>query len=300
MQSDQPIIVVKKTVAAHGHHGGAWKVAYADFVTAMMAFFLVMWILGLNQESRKAISAYFNDPTGMMKQTAGGMNVIQINKDVSPKKKSGSGKDRLLKFKKDREGLQNAKMEIQKKIEESPKFQKFKNNIEITLTRDGLRIELLEDKEPLFFESGSANLRSGTVDLLRYIGPILDKLPNNIIMEGHTDARPYSGRSGYNNRRLSTDRAQAACDALEPTLTHGQMKEVRGLGASRLRNTADPFHYSNRRISVLVSAMNYIEGVPLHQADEKGLLGLKPEGPNLDGELVSRAQEAAQGKGGAQ
>src|SRR3569832_1408239 len=130
MNSDQPIIIVKKKAPAHGHHGGAWKVAYADFVTAMMAFFLVMWILGLNQESRKSIASYFNDPTGMMKSTAGSMNMIRITRD--PVKNKGSvagGRAKLLKFKKDREGLEHAKAEIKQKIEESPKLQRFKNNV---------------------------------------------------------------------------------------------------------------------------------------------------------------------------
>jgi chemotaxis protein MotB len=294
MNHDQPIIIIKKKPQPHAHHGGAWKVAYADFVTAMMAFFLVMWILGLNQDTRKSIAAYFNDPTGMMKSRAGGASVISINRDGAGKKKAiTNGKGALLKFKKDREGLEKAKSDIEKKIVDSAKFKAFKNHIDITLSRDGLRIELLEDRKALFFESGSANLRQYTVELLRAIGPVLARLPNNIVVEGHTDARPYAGgNAGYSNWNLSADRANEALKALQPKLRSEQVTQVTGFASTRLRNPDDPNHFSNRRISVLVQSSGFSDDMPVREVGEEGLIGLKPTPPNLEVEFLNHVRGA--------
>jgi chemotaxis protein MotB len=295
MNHDQPVIIIKKKGHGHAHHGGAWKVAFADFMTAMMAFFLVMWILGLNQETRKSIAAYFNDPAGMMKSKAGGASVISINKEGSGRRQSiTNGKAALLKQKKEREGMEKAKKEIENKVSESPKLSQYRKNIEVSLTRDGLRIELLEDKQALFFESGSSALRQNTVELLGLIGPVLAKLPNPISIEGHTDAHPYgNGTSGYTNWDLSADRANAARKALEHKLAPDQLHGINGYAATRLRKPEDPYHFSNRRISILVQSSAYREGVPTQQADEQGLIGLKPSGPDLEGEFLQQMRGEA-------
>lgn len=252
---DRPIIIVKKVRGHGGHHGGAWKVAYADFVTAMMAFFLVMWILGLNSDQKQAIAAYFQDPIGFMKTHGGGHSAIAVpgapgrQPAIMPSVRS------ILKGAGDGERFKLAKAVIEKQLAGSPEFKNIRNLVDIKIASDGLRIELIESREPVFFDMGSARIRPETVKLLRLIGHELSTLPNRVAIEGHTDARPYaSGDAGYSNWELSADRANAARRAISPTLRPGQMDKVMGLADTRLRVPSDPFHYSNRRISVLVEA----------------------------------------------
>jgi len=201
MTNDRPVIIIKKVKGGHGggHHGGSWKVAYADFVTAMMAFFLVMWILGLSQDTRKSIASYFNDPSGMMKSHAGGKNPTLVNRDSTTGKASiMPSKEALLKEKKEKEDLKIAKKAIEKMVENNPKFKSLKKFVDITITAEGLRIELLEGRESLFFVTGSAKLEPKTVELLGLIGHEVSRLDNKIVVEGHTDARAYAGGlTGY-------------------------------------------------------------------------------------------------------
>lgn len=253
--NDKPIIIIKKK-GGHGggHHGGSWKVAYADFVTAMMAFFLVMWILGLSQDTRKAIAAYFNDPTGMMRTGAGGANPTsdgrQMLKGLPTIMPSHAA---LLKSKAEREQFKAAKFALEQMLKKKPEFSSFRKYVEIALTREGLRIELLDGEKGLFFESGSAVLKPQTVELLTLMGRELGKLPNSVVLEGHTDAQAYSGGlKGYSNWELSADRANSARRAMEPTLRPDQVSEVRGYADRRLRDPQDPYHFSNRRVSILV------------------------------------------------
>jgi chemotaxis protein MotB len=261
---DQPIIIIKKKNGHSDHHGGAWKVAYADFVTAMMAFFLVMWILGLNQNVRQSIAAYFQDPSGMRKIFGGGVSPVSMGRDSAnskatilpslPSLLSDSGQSARFKI---------AKETLEKKIARLPEFKAFRSHVEIAVTKEGLRIELMEGSEAMFFQTGSAQLKPQTVDLLRLVGRELGKLPNDVIIEGHTDARPYAGgNAGYSNWELSSDRANSARRALLPNLRPNQISEVRGYADRRLRDPAHPLRYSNRRISILVEYARSADGRP--------------------------------------
>ena len=236
----RPIIVIRRKAAGHGgHHGGAWKVAYADFVTALMALFIVLWLMGQDEEVKKAISAYFNNPTGTGKQigtsVAGLGNAIEVPKDDMSKL---------------REKLQQA-------LKAMPNFHNLKDHVEITITADGLRIELLENEAGIFFESGKPVPTESGSQLLSTLAVELGKLPNSMLIEGHTDSKPFSSDNGYSNWELSTDRANSARKLMEG---HGlraeQVQQVRGYADRQLRHPEDPQHASNRRISVIVQYLD--------------------------------------------
>jgi chemotaxis protein MotB len=192
MEGSRPIIVIKKKVSHGGHHGGAWKVAYADFVTAMMALFIVLWLLNMNKPAREAIAGYFKDPSG----TA---NLLGTSVD---------GKGEAVAKPKDDMG--KLKEELEKAIRQMPNFEKLKDQIEITVTSEGLRIELLESASGTFFTLGAPNPNDDGKQLLNLLAGELGKLPNKISIEGHTDSKPYSGKRNYGNWELSTDRANSA------------------------------------------------------------------------------------------
>jgi chemotaxis protein MotB len=284
MNQERPIIIVKKVKAAHAaHHGGAWKVAYADFVTAMMAFFLVMWILGLSQDTRKAIAAYFNDPAGMMKAKAGGKIPTLETMDSSTGKPSiMPSKAALVKAKQEKDQLKQTEKEIRSMIASDSRFKSLQKFVDITVSREGLRIELLEAHESLFFQTGSAKLQPKTVELLAKIGGKLSALDNHVIVEGHTDSSPYAGgTSGYSNWELSSDRANSARKAMDSALRHGQVAEVRGYADTRLRTPANPMHFSNRRISVLVPYSHQTDAVPIQEVGPDSIGNVAPESPTI-------------------
>ena len=232
----QNIIIVKKKAGGHGgHHGGAWKVAYADFVTAMMALFIVLWLMSADEKVKEEISAFFNNPTGPGTQTgtaaAGAGNSLEIPKDDMTKL---------------REKMEQA-------LKTMPKFSEMKDHVEMTITVDGLRIELLETEAGMFFESGQPQPSATGTELLTRLAEELGKLPNNLLIEGHTDAKPFLTRDGYGNWELSTDRANSARRLMEAHgIRHEQVGQVRGFADRSLRHPEDPVHPSNRRISVIV------------------------------------------------
>jgi len=232
----RPIIVIKKKKASHGgHHGGAWKVAYADFVTAMMALFIVLWLMSADKEIQKEISNYFNNPSGPGKLTgtaaAGVGNAIEVPKQDMSKLA---------------EKIQQALMQV-------PNFRNLKDHVEITVTSDGLRVELLETEAGMFFESGRATPTGSGAELLTRLAEELGKLPNDMLIEGHTDSKPFSGDGAYSNWELSSDRANSARKLMQ---AHGlrpeQVAQVRGYADRQLRHPEDPANPSNRRISVIV------------------------------------------------
>ncbi len=232
-----PIIyVIKKKKGGHGgHHGGAWKVAYADFVTAMMALFIVLWLLNSTQDIRKAIGGYFQDPTGTAKLLGSAA--------------AGSGHSIELKP----ENMSQVKDLIEQAMKQTTLFKKAKNNIQMTVTGEGLRIEMLENKAGMFFESGKAEPSETGREILTTIAKELGGLPNRILIEGHTDAKPFGRDGTYGNWELSTDRGNAARRWMETKgLRPGQVMEVRGFADQDLRTPADPENASNRRISVIV------------------------------------------------
>ena len=251
--SKEPVIIVKKARHhAHGHHGGAWKVAYADFVTAMMAFFLVMWLVAQGPQVRTSVAAYFRDP-GVFEQAGRGV-LPGSEAGVTGGGQPGIGKT-LPPAEPDVEeakaALEKAAEALRKAIE--LKFADIQDRIEITLTEEGLRIELSEAPDDGFFGSGSARMKPETEDILAVIATELGKLPNHVALEGHTDSVPYGRTDYYTNWELSSDRANAARRVLERTgVKPNQVEGVRGYAATRPRHVDAPADARNRRISIIV------------------------------------------------
>ena len=242
----QAPIIIKKVIAGGGHHGGAWKVAFADFVTAMMALFMVLWLMNVNQETQEAVAAYFNDPKGFGEKWGSG--------------KAGSGGG-LHVGKEDLEGLA-AKIEQALSM---PEFAALKDQVVSTVTGEGLRIELLENENGTFFNSGSPQPSSSGRQTLSLIAAELEKLPNEIIMEGHTDSRPFHGRKNYSNWELSADRANSARRILiEAGLPAERIVQVRGFADVALRKPETPEDPTNRRISLIV---RYFQEPPAADAE---------------------------------
>jgi chemotaxis protein MotB len=234
MAGSQPIVVKRK--GGHGdRHGGAWKVAYADFVTAMMALFIVLWLLNSSQQVKVAVGGYFKDPTGTSKKVGSGQN--------------GSGDNFSLK----KDNMDELKDALQNVVRKTANFEKLKNHIEMTITAEGLRIELMESETGTFFESAAAVPTASGKDILIALAAELGKLPNRISIEGHTDAKPFAKGGGYGNWELSADRANAARRLMEQSgLQPGQVMQVRGYADRSLRKPAAPEDPSNRRVSVIV------------------------------------------------
>lgn len=229
------IIIVKKKGGHAAHHGGAWKVAYADFVTAMMALFIVLWLLNTSKQVQEAVGGYFKDPSGFAKMV--GTN------------RSGAGEIVPLK----KEDLLKLKDELLRSIHHLDPQDKLKKQIEITVTAEGLRIELMESAKGTFFELGSAKPTPALIELLKVLSKELGKLPNKISIEGHTDSKPYTGGRNYDNWDLSSDRANEARRIMQSEgIQPGQVSQVRGFADQRLRLPQNPEDPSNRRISLIV------------------------------------------------
>jgi chemotaxis protein MotB len=260
---EQPIIVIRKKVSGHGgHHGGAWKVAYADFVTAMMALFIVLWLTSADDKVKEAVSAYFNNPTG-----PGKLNAL-----------AAAGLGHAIEI--PRDDMVKLREKIQKALAQIPNFKSLQDHVEITITADGLRIELLETEAGMFFESGKAVPTETGADLLARLAAELGKMPNTMLIEGHTDSKPFASDNGYTNWELSTDRANSARKLME---AHGlrpeQINQVRGYADRELRHPENPAHASNRRISVIVQYLPPKPGDPGTEAEPKGEAPKAPAAP---------------------
>src|SRR5579859_7597324 len=237
-QENRPIIIIKKKGGHGGHHGGAWKVAYADFVTAMMALFIVLWLLSSSEQVKKAVGGYFSDPDGSGKMMGSAM--------------AGSGESISL----SKDEMVQLKDKLQDALKQLPKFDQMKDQVQITVTGEGLRVELLETAAGLFFESGRANPSENGKELLASMAKQMGKLPNSIVIEGHTDSKPFSNTGGYSNWELSSDRANSSRRYMEDSgLRPDQVKQVRGFADQQLRKPDDPTNASNRRVSVIVQYM---------------------------------------------
>ncbi|HEY2459407.1 MAG TPA: flagellar motor protein MotB [Candidatus Acidoferrum sp.] len=231
-------IIIKKKIVHGGHHGGAWKVAYADFVTAMMALFIVLWLMNSSKQIQEAVGGYFKDPTGTARQVGTDMRGSSENFIVS------------------KDNMEEIKEQLQKAIREVPNFDKLKNHIDMTVTNEGLRIELTESATGTFFDSGSPRISGDGADLLIALAQELGKLPNKLALEGHTDSKPYSAGGSYGNWELSTDRANAARRLMvQHGIADNQVTQVRGFADQRLRKKEDPLDPANRRISLIVQYM---------------------------------------------
>ena len=233
--SKQPIIIVKRKATHDTPHGGAWKVAYADFVTAMMALFIVLWLMNTSDHVRKAVAGYFNDPMGRSRDTGTDRSGTDENLPVT------------------RDNIDQLKQRLEDSIRKMNDLKSISNQIEITVTPEGLRIELLESKNGTFFDSGSSTLNANGNELLGMLAKQLSSVPNQLSIEGHTDSQPFSSNSGYTNWELSTDRANAARRVMQSDgLRHNQISQVRGYADQRLRVPSNPLDPSNRRISLIV------------------------------------------------
>jgi chemotaxis protein MotB len=265
-----PIIIIKKKVSHGGHHGGAWKVAYADFVTAMMALFIVLWLLSSSVKIQEAVGGYFRDPSGSAKRTGTGL--------------AGSGENLLL----NKQDMSKLKDELQSNIQKMNDLDKLKQNIEMTVTGEGLRIELLESEKGTFFDSGSSTLNQSGKEMLELLAAELGKVPNHVSLEGHTDAKPFTGKGNYSNWELSSDRANAARRLMQQAGLRGdQVSQVRGFADQRLRNLEDALDPSNRRVSIIVQYLNKDTDEAGSPADVgKG----SPEGKPLEGKLPAGAE----------
>jgi chemotaxis protein MotB len=237
LQTTQPVIIIRKNGRGHGgHHGGAWKVAYADFVTAMLSLFIVLWLLSSSETVKKAVGGYFSDPTGQGKEVGNGL------------KGSGSG---ALSIRKD--DMNQLKDKLEEAIRSSASFQKIKEHVVFTVTGEGLRVELLEGEYSTFFETGNSKPTEFGRDLLGRLADEIGKLPNKVVLEGHTDSRLFHGGDDYSNWELSADRANAARRWMQSNGMRGdQVVQVRGFADQSLRDPGHPDDGSNRRVTMVI------------------------------------------------
>ena len=271
MDNNQPIIVKRVKKIAGGHHGGAWKIAFADFATAMMAFFLVMWLMTTaTPEQKQAISGYFQDPVGFSEGASpyvidlGGTPVLAPDKTLNPEvrdtlseEKPQDPSDEVVESMAEqieRERLELLLQELQNKVEDNPQLNKFKDQILFEITQDGLRIQILDAENRPMFALGSAQLQPYFEDILLIMADTIKDVPNKISVSGHTDAKPFASASGeFGNWELSAGRANAA----RRTLVAGgypeeQVARVVGYASSALFDRNDPLNPVNRRIDITV------------------------------------------------
>ena len=271
--TQQPIVVKKIKKGGAGAHGGAWKIAYADFVTAMMAFFLLMWLLGsTTQGDLKGIADHFNTPlkvallggsgsgdsSSILK--GGGEDLTrahgQVKKgDIEAPKKTINLQALKADFERlEKEKLKGLKEEIENMIDSSPTLAQFKSQLLLDLTAEGLRIQIVDEKNRPMFDSASSELKPYTREILRAIGVVLNSVDNRISLTGHTDAQPYSGgAAGFGNWELSTNRANSSRrEMVAGGLTDAKVMRVVGLASTVLFDKEEPYNPINRRISIVV------------------------------------------------
>ncbi|MCU9950653.1 flagellar motor protein MotB [Pseudomonas solani] len=287
MDNNQPIIVKRVKKIAAGHHGGAWKIAFADFATAMMAFFLVLWLMSsATPEQKKAISGYFQDPIGFTESASpyvidlGGTPTPAPDRTLNPELKDAPDAQEAaidstnkqvdakqvetLADQIEKERLEMLLQELQNKVDENPELRKFKDQILFEITQDGLRIQIMDAANRPMFDLGSARLQPYFEDILLIMAETIKAVPNKISISGHTDAKPFAGAGEFGNWELSAGRANAA----RRTLVAGgypddQVARVVGYASSALFDREDPFNPVNRRIDIIVltkKAQRDIEG----------------------------------------
>ncbi|WP_313225038.1 flagellar motor protein MotB [Stutzerimonas nitrititolerans] len=269
MDNNQPIIVKRGAKRGGGHHGGAWKIAFADFMTAMMAFFLVMWLMSsATPEQKRAISGYFQDPIGFTESASphvidlGGTPTPSpdrtLNADVEPAMQQSESSLDAEQAQTFAEQLENQRLELllqelQNKIEEDPDLTRYMDQILFEITQDGLRIQIMDAENRPMFDLGSARLQPYFEDILLAMADVIQTMPNKISISGHTDAKPYAGQGDFGNWELSASRANAARRALVAgRYPEEQIARVVGYASSALFDREDPFNPVNRRIDILV------------------------------------------------
>ncbi|MGZ5051202.1 MAG: flagellar motor protein MotB [Methylobacter sp.] len=293
MAEQQPIIIKKIKKGGHGHHGGAWKLAYADFVTAMMAFFLLMWLLGTTTEpERKGIAEYFQDPfkssyeekgydvgdrTSIIQ--GGGSDLTtqdqgQIDKGKIPEPKDMTVEEIEKKAEEiEKQKLENLKEKIQDKINVTPELAEFKDQIKLEITAEGLRILIVDAQNRPMYKLASAEPEPQIKTILRALAPVINELPNRVTMNGHTDARPFPpNQQKYTNWELSSDRANAArYELTQGGLAEAKVLRVIGLGSSvPYSSTTEALDPINRRISIIVMNKKTEREVMQTEGDQTG------------------------------
>lgn len=269
---NQPIIIKRKKVVAAGHHGGSWKVAFADFATAMMAFFLVLWLTATaSPEQKLAVEGYFKDPVGFTE--GGSPNPVDLEGSASVVNESSEDvadsniriEDQVVEEL--AQTLEQKKMEqlfqdLKERIEKNDTLQDFKDQLLIDITSEGLRIQIVDRSQRPMFDSGRAELKYYSQDILFELAKTLSSVNNKLSITGHTDSTPFGGRPGYTNWELSADRANTARRALVAGgVDGGQIGRVVGLSDSVLFNKDDPQAPVNRRISIIVMNKKASDGI---------------------------------------
>jgi chemotaxis protein MotB len=290
--SEVPRKVIKKKGGHGGHHGGAWKVAYADFVTAMMALFIVLWIVGQSKAVKDAVAAYFKDPSGFQKGAPsilkGGAGVGGSVAPLAPPpmpKDLGEEKGRA-----ERTALEATAAALKEKIHQQVHLASIEDKIKIEVLEEGLRVQLVETAQGIFFDVGSAAVKPATRVILGIIAQEVGKLTNDVVVEGHTDSRPYVGAPNYTNWELSADRANAARRILDAGgFRSNQTIQVVGYADRHLANPADSLDAANRRVSIIVRFRGRPGGA---------LTGL-PQGPPHGAPQEQRVGKDAAGAGRA-
>jgi chemotaxis protein MotB len=277
-KKDQPIIIVKRGNKHAGHHGGAWKVAYADFVTAMMAFFLVMWLVTQSSTIKQAVQSYFLDPTNSGKNFKS--SILEGGAGAAKGGALGTGPgDEMTQVEQAKKDMEALSARLKDVIKGMPGLDILRNSIEIEMTREGLRIQLIEgSKDVQFFKSGRAMLSRKAELILKTIAMELSKIPNQLVIEGHTDASDNSFAENYTNFELSSDRANAARRAMvEGGLDPHQVYNVRGYAANKPRFPDNPYDPRNRRITILV--LNRVPGTDAPEDDYQSPIIMSNSGP---------------------
>lgn len=271
--SSRPIVIKRIKKGGAASHGGAWKIAYADFVTAMMAFFLLMWLLGSTAKGDlEGIAEFFQNPLKLASSGGSGVgdasSIIQgggkdltrssgqvKQGDIEAERKRLSIKEKKLEFeRRERQALEQLKGRIEKLIEDSPQLRQFKNQLLLDITTEGLRIQIVDEQNRPMFDLASDQLKPYTQDILREIGAVLNEVPNRLSLAGHTDAAQFSGGAkGFSNWELSANRANSSRrEMVVGGLDDHKVLRVVGLSSSVLFDPNDPLNPVNRRISIVV------------------------------------------------
>lgn len=293
-EKKQPIVIKKITKGGGGHHGGAWKVAYADFVTAMMAFFLLMWLLGsTGAEERQAISDLFQNPSAMQGPGGASTSMIKLGGAVEIPKGEGEPMraptpEELAQDMQEAAKLDELMQRIKEQIENTPSLADFKEQLLLDITSEGLRIQIVDKKNRPMFDLGSAELKWYTKEILHELAKTISEVPNHISVTGHTDATAFiGGRPNYTNWELSADRANAA----RRELNRGGLKpekfgRVVGLASSVPFNKKDPYAPVNRRISIVVLNRATERAIGLTEDEQEEPKSQPPSEPSTDKDPV--------------
>ena len=266
---EHPVIIIRRKKAGPGHHGGAWKVAYADFVTAMMAFFLVMWLSAQDSRIRDAVAGYFSEP-GLMPHERSNSMLESGRGGIDPSGMTVLDRQPQALQEAEQKALATAAERIREETQ-AREFASLRDQVELSVTTEGLRIELVERNGSSFFDSGSSVLRGESVKILSVIAREIGTLQNDVVIEGHTDSQQYVNGERYGNWELSSDRANAARRVmLVEGLRVGQLRAVRGFADNDLRVPDQPLDARNRRVSIVVRSQSAAQ---LETAIRQGLLG---------------------------